>query len=213
MHGLFRRRNLPHIDATGGTYFVTFCLAGSLPASGALAIASRWRQRSLHPPPGHSPHQWRAQCASAAFAAAERLLDASPAVHWLADRRLAESVQESLLYRHGRSYVLLAYVVMPSHCHIAFTPLADEMGNRPAREAILHSLKRHTAHRCNRVLGRRGAFWQPESFDRLVRGPAGLGRVVEYIERNPVKAGLCASPEAWEFSSAHTPPPPLETAG
>ena len=209
MNGLLRRRNLPHIDAPGGVYFVTFCLAGSLPASGWLAIAGHWRQRALHPPPGHALQQWRARCAAAAFAAAERLLDASPARRWLADGRLAEAVQDALLYRHGRSYSLLAYVVMPSHCHVAFAPLAEEVGGRPAREAILHSLKGHTAYRCNRLLGRRGVFWQPESFDRLVRGPANLSRVIEYIERNPVKAGLCTAPEAWEFSSAHTRPPPL----
>ncbi len=209
MNGLFRRRNLPHIDVPGGIYFVTFCLAGSLPATGAFAIARHWRQRSLHPPPGHTAHRWRAICSAAAFAATDRLLDRSPTVQWLADRRLAEVVQESLLHRHGTLYALLAYVVMPSHCHVVFAPLADELCGRPSREVILHSLKRHTAYRCNRVLGRRGEFWQPESFDRIVRGPANLERVVEYIEKNPVKAGLCSSPEAWEFSSAHTRPPAL----
>ncbi|MEI6240968.1 MAG: hypothetical protein WCR51_11295 [Planctomycetia bacterium] len=206
MDGLFRRRNLPHLDVAGGTYFVTFCLSGSLPASGALAIAAQWRARALHPPGGQSPHRWRAACQAAAFAATDSLLDCSPAVRWLSDRRLASLVQESLLYRHGTSYELMAYVVMPSHCHLVFRPLEDESGGRPVRQAILQSLKRHTASRCNRVLGRSGRFWQSESFDRVVRGPMSLERTVNYVERNPVKAGLCSSPEAWEFSSAHTRP-------
>jgi putative transposase len=207
--GLFRRRTLPHLDVSGGIFFVTFCLEGSLPASGAGSIAARWRSRSLRPPAGQPPHRWRVMCAAAAFAATDELLDRSPVVRWLADARLAQIVQESLLYRHGRSYELLAYVVMPSHCHVVFVPLDDESAGRPARQAIMQSLKRRTAAECNRVLGRTGRFWQPESFDRVVRGPGSLEKVIDYIERNPVKAGLCDVPEAWRFSSAHTRPSPL----
>ena len=206
MDGLFRRRKLPHLDVSGGVYFVTFCLAGSVPARGAMAIAARWRERALHPPAGQSPHRWRAACQAAAFATIDRLLDCAPAVRWLADPGLAHVVQEALLYRHGTAYELLAYVVMPSHCHIVFAPLGDGSGCRPARQAILQSLKRHTASRCNALLARSGRFWQPESFDRVVHGPMSLARVVDYVERNPVKAGLCDLPEAWKFSSAHTRP-------
>lgn len=206
MDGLFRRRNLPHLDVPAGTYFVTFCLAGSLPASGARAIATHWRRRSFHPPIGQSPARWRATCAASAFAASDRLLDRSPAVRWLADRRLAGIVRESVLHRHGREYELLAYVVMPSHCHVVFAPLCDAIGGRPAREAIVHSLKRYTASCCNRLLGRQGTFWQTESFDRVVRGPRGVERVIDYVEWNPVNAGLCRSPAEWEFSSARARP-------
>jgi REP element-mobilizing transposase RayT len=209
MDGLFRRRNLPHLDVPGGMYFVTFCLAGSLPASGAVAIAAQWRARALHPPPGQTPARWRATCSAAAFAATDRLLDSAPAVRWLADRRLAAIVQEALLYRHGTAYDLLAYVVMPSHCHVVFAPLNDEIGSRCSRQSILQSLKRRTAAECNRLLGRSGTFWQPESYDRLVRGQVSLDRVVCYVEQNPVKAGLCTTAAAWEFSSAHTRPRPL----
>jgi type I restriction enzyme R subunit len=209
MNGLFRRRNLPHIDVSGGIFFVTFCLEGSLPASGMRSIAARWHTRALHPPACQIPHRWRARCSAAAFAATDRLLDSSPAVRWLADPRLADIVQEALLYRHGTAYELLAYVVMPSHCHVVFTPLEDELKGRPARQVILQSLKRRTATECNRMLGRSGRFWQPESFDRLVREQANLERVVAYVERNPVNAGLCHLPEEWRFSSAHTRPRPL----
>ena len=209
VNGLFRRRNLPHLDVAGAAYFVTFCLAGSLPARGARLLATHWRARALQPPTGQCPRRWRDTCMAAAFAATDRLLDVSPTVRWLTDSRLAELVQEALLHRHGRSYTLLAYVVMPSHCHVLFVPFADEVAGRPARQAILQGLKRRTAAECNRVLGRSGRFWQPESFDRVVRGPGSLEKVIDYVERNPVKAGLCDVPEDWRFSSAHTRPPPL----
>jgi len=46
-------------------------------------------------------------------------------------------------------------------------------------------------------------FWQDESYDHLVRSDAELERIREYIESNPVKAGLVAAPESWQWSSAH----------
>ncbi len=128
-------------------------------------------------------------------------------VRWLADARLADLVRRTLLHGHGSRYALHAYVVMPSHCHVVFTPCQDEIGGRPAREAIMHSIKRHAAFHGNRLLGRRGRFWQDESFDRLVRGPTELENAVAYVEHNPVKAGLCRVASEWTCSSAHTRPP------
>jgi REP element-mobilizing transposase RayT len=47
-----------------------------------------------------------------------------------------------------------------------------------------------------------GAFWQNESYDRVVRDSQEFEQFVNYVEFNPVKAGLCRRPEEWEFSSA-----------
>ncbi|MGE3809166.1 MAG: transposase, partial [Gemmataceae bacterium] len=69
-------------------------------------------------------------------------------------------------------------------------------------DCLMHSLKRHTALRCNEILGRRGCFWQDESFEHCYFDLEELERIVEYVEQNPVKAGLVDSPEDWLFSSA-----------
>ena len=42
MHGLFRRRRLPHWDVLDGTYFVTACLDGSISSLG-LSDLHRYR--------------------------------------------------------------------------------------------------------------------------------------------------------------------------
>jgi len=205
MHGLIRRRNLPHWDVPGGTYFLTFCLAGGLPASGLLAIGNRWRAAALRSPPhGVSVATWQRSCAAHAFRETDRLLDVSPGACWLADPRIASVVEDSLLYRDGRDYRLIAYVVMPSHCHIVFATADGEgfRGDEVPRERIIRSLKRYTARECNLLLGRCGAFWQAESYDRVVRDDAELERIVLYVEQNPVNAGLCGKPEDWAFSSA-----------
>jgi len=205
MQGLFRRRNLPHWDVPGGTYFLTCCLAGSLPTSGLLVIGNRWRAAPLRSPPhGVSVAAWQRICAAHAFRETDRLLDVSPGARWLADPRIASVVEDSLLYRDGRDYRLIAYVIMPSHCHIVFATgdVTGLRGHDVSRERITQSLKRYTAKQCNRLLGRRGEFWQPESYDRVVRDDAELERIVLYVEQNPVKAGLCQRPEEWSFSSA-----------
>ena len=66
----------------------------------------------------------------------------------------------------------------------------------------MHSLKSFTGRECNRLLGREGAFWQEESYDHWVRDPDDLNRIIEYVESNPVKAGLCESPADFVYSSA-----------
>jgi hypothetical protein len=74
-------------------------------------------------------------------------------------------------------------------------------------------LKSATAKRANLILNRTGqAFWQDESFDRLVRDREEFGRIKQYIENNPVAAGLVSIAEDCGFSSAGRPgrPPQAE---
>jgi putative DNA methylase len=81
--------------------------------------------------------------------------------------------------------------------------LSDEIADsRSPLSSIMHSLKSYTANRANEVLGRRGQFWQHESYDHWVRDLEELERIVNYIRRNPVEAGLCGVPHEWQFSSA-----------
>jgi REP element-mobilizing transposase RayT len=54
----------------------------------------------------------------------------------------------------------------------------------------------------NRVLARTGTLWQREYHDRLVRDMDHFHDCRVYIRHNPVKAGLCETPEGWRFSSA-----------
>ena len=67
----------------------------------------------------------------------------------------------------------------------------------------MKSLKGFTARKANVILGRTGQpFWQDESFDHWVRDEVEFARVVSYIERNPVTAGLVKDPGDWRWSSA-----------
>jgi REP element-mobilizing transposase RayT len=90
-------------------------------------------------------------------------------------------------------------------------PAYDGAGETPtpayevhSLSSILQSLKGHTARRANAKLGRRGAFWQEESYDHVIRDAEELERVIHYVIDNPVKAGLVESWRdwAWTYSGA-----------
>lgn len=209
MQEMFRRRHLPHWDVSGATYFVTACLVDSIPAQGLLNIHNLERQLSAKRSENESAIEnntvWKQL-----FVERERWLDHNPAVTYLRRPELATVVADALKHFDSERYHLIAWVVMPSHFHWLFRPL-DEWAatlppDRSSREVIMHSIKSFTAHRCNQLLFRTGPFWQQESFDHCVRDEQELERIFDYIEQNPVKAGLCERPEEWPFSSAYGRP-------
>jgi putative transposase len=208
--GLFRRRRLPHLDVEDGTYFITTCLDGSIPARG-LAELLRYRDQldNQRRPNGLTELEWEVRKHKLVFARFDRLIDDEPVVRHLERHDLAKEVQKSLYHFAGQRYDLIGYVVMPSHFHWVFHPrrewfeVAQARGHRRTpRERIMQSVKGYTAFICNRLLGLAGTFWQDEAYDHVVRGDDELARIIEYIEANPVRAGLSPTPEDWRFSSA-----------
>jgi REP element-mobilizing transposase RayT len=174
-------RRLPHWDLVGHAVFVTFRLRGSLPAS------------RVFPP--------ERLTSGKAFVAIDRILDkAASGPLYLRMPGIATLVVACLCdgEQRFRRYQMHSFVVMPNHVHLLVTP------NVPATR-WLGPLKGFIAHEANRMLGRSGEpFWQDESYDHLVRSGAELERIREYIEYNPVKAGLVTAAESWPWSSAHS---------
>ena len=85
---------------------------------------------------------------------------------------------------------------MPNHVHVLLSP------NQKLVRALM-VIKSATALHANEVLGRSGnPFWQAESYDHWVRSDDEESRIIRYIERNPVDAGLVESSELWPWSSA-----------
>jgi len=209
MEEKFRRRRLPHWYLPGATYFITACLAGSIPAEGLLDLdLYREDLAKRKRPAGTSESDWKTRCWKMMFRCRELWLDDEPAVRHLADPALAQIVTDAINYSIGERYDLLAYVVMPSHFHWVITPRQEWVESlsidRSPRERIMHGLKRHTGRECNRLLRQIGsAFWQDESHDHCVADEDELERIIRYVEQNPVKARLVGAPELWIFSSAH----------
>lgn len=68
--------------------------------------------------------------------------------------------------------------------------------------SILHSWKSFTANKASALARRSGAFWHDDYFDRYMRDEEHLAVTVNYVEQNPVKAGLSDTAEQWAWGSA-----------
>lgn len=94
-------------------------------------------------------------------------------------------------------FVLHAYVVMPNHVHILLDPQSP-------LSRITGGIKGFSSRKANEILRRTGKpFWQDESFDHWIRSRSQFEKVHDYIENNPVKAGLAKGSKDWRWSSAH----------
>jgi putative transposase len=205
------RRNLTHRQPIGGTFFVTFRLAGTLPLSvwQQYERESAQRQRAIRQaaPPDLPLQLYREE--KRRFARFDRLLDQGLTdVTYLQNPELATIVRDGIHHFDGRSYELLAYTIMPNHVHLLvdFSPQLDAPSEKSYQQLyhLLKVLKGYTAYRCNRVLNKQGTFWQRESYDHLVRDARELQNVVAYILENPVKAGLVTRASDWPFSYRQT---------
>jgi REP element-mobilizing transposase RayT len=134
-----------------------------------------------------------------AFVILDRELDAATTGPlWLKVPSVADCVSRVLLAGASQwgLYDLTAWVVMANHIHLLLQPLL------PLSRALMN-IKSASARVANALLHRaRRPFWQDESYDHWVRSEEERRRIIRYIERNPVKAGLVPAPEAWPWSSA-----------
>jgi REP element-mobilizing transposase RayT len=177
----YYERHLPHWQPTGKGIFLTWRLHGSLP----VAVLKKIRESKI-------------DSAAKRFRAFDKHLDsAASGPLWLKDPRVAEMVVQAIHHESDplRRYDLHAFVVMANHVHLLILPKA------PLRK-ITESLKGFTARQANKILRRRGPFWQDESFDHWVRSENQYRRIRHYIEHNPVTAGLVSKAEQWPWSSA-----------
>jgi REP element-mobilizing transposase RayT len=188
------RGELPHLYKDGCSYFVTSrlwdavtpsppCGAGVPPAN----VDSTSRDKTgvvVHPP-----------AAEEIAARSEPPLRLGSCV--LADPACADIVQRALLHFDRQRYYLTAWCVMPNHVHAVFTVLPTKCPSD-----VLHSWKSYSAHAINRRLRRRGTLWERESFDHVIRSIEHFAAFVNYVEQNPVAAGLCAAAADWPYSSA-----------
>ena len=179
-HGWNERGYLPHRDEPGLTQFVTFRLADSFPAK----LRSEWE-----PFWKIEDHQQRQENL-------ESYLDRGRGECFLCRPEIAQIAEDALLFFHGKRYDLRAWVVMPNHIHALF-----KVCDIPMSE-ILESWKKHTAFKANRLLQRRGEFWQADYWDTFMRDAPHELQTRQYIESNPSKACLVLDSKTWPWSSA-----------
>ncbi len=189
------RGHLPHWDQQVATYFITWRTADSLPKP----VWETWRAERdswlrAHDIDPTNPH-WRADMENLSaetrqdFRRFSKLLETEldqghgecPLKH----PEFSKIVAASLHHFDGDRYQLGDFIVMPNHVHLVVGGLA-----RGTMLKQVESWKKWTSLEINRALGRKGRFWQDESFDHLVRNGDSFQKYRRYIRENPVKARL-----------------------
>jgi REP element-mobilizing transposase RayT len=189
--GVHQRGYLPHVKREGASYFVTFRLADSLPKNVLLEFEQKRAEETRS---GKDPEEVNRDFRRKL----ERYLDGGVGECHLKKPELADLVAQAIRYFENERYLLGEWCVMPNHVHVVLQPLPNFL-----LSDILKSWKGFTAREANRLLARTGKlFWQPETYDHWIRNEEEKARISHYVRNNPVKAGLCATPEGWRWGSA-----------
>lgn len=173
---VIKRRDLPHWQAGGSTYFITFRLKGYR-GKGPQPVSARANTRAR--PPRRTSGT-----------------GSQPVSRLTAEER--GIVRAETLFWHGKRWTVHMLTVMPDHAHILATPLERARGEWFSLSEILHSVKYGSALKINRLRGRRGALWLSESFDRIVRNEGEFDQKATYILSNASVAGLVLDGWKWD---------------
>jgi putative transposase len=85
---------------------------------------------------------------------------------------------------------------MTNHIHLVVVPARED-----SLAVLFRRVHGRYAQSTNARRGRSGHLWQNRFFSCPLSA-GHLGRVLAYVERNPVRAGLVARPEEYRWSSA-----------
>ena len=110
------------------------------------------------------------------------------------DRRLYLRI----LLEQSRKYRLVVhgYCLMTNHIHLIATPRHDDsLAKAVGRTHFLYT------QAINRLHGRSGHLWQNRFFSCPL-DEMHLKSAMRYVERNPVRAGMCRAPWRYPWSSA-----------
>jgi REP element-mobilizing transposase RayT len=117
---------------------------------------------------------------------ARRKLLASDAVH-------AAFVAFALKANSQHSIAVGRYVIMPDHVHL-FVRGPDDFQLGPWVGMLKQALANHIA------LPKTSLIWQRGFFDHVLRNDESYGNKWNYVQDNPIRAGLVSNPEEWPYS-------------
>ncbi len=205
------RRNLPHWQLGGSTYFVTFRVREGVtlaPEERAMVL-----QSCLYGHPegvaggGACPTNRNGGTATNGCSKAAQIGKAG------AGKGSGERTGEGACPTCGDGgtaalacwenrkvgWRLHAAIVMPDHVHLLLTPAEVKSGGWVPLSKIMQGVKSVTSHRINKRRGRKGPLWQDESYDRVIRDEDEFNNKLKYICENAAKAGLAGDSFEYAF--------------
>ncbi|MCB1759639.1 MAG: transposase [Gammaproteobacteria bacterium] len=99
-------------------------------------------------------------------------------------------------YSQQANTEICAYCLMPNHVHLVMVPERED-----GLRTVLGEAHRRYTRRINSRRKWCGHLWQ-ERFHSFPMDEDHLLATVRYVERNPLAARLCDSPQQWQWSSA-----------
>ena len=161
MHNQFS--NLPHVDMIGHYQFVTFRTHDSI---------SEFLKKLSNENIDTSLKQYKI----------DTYLDSSQNGCYL-NGEVLKYLKNFFMQQDGVLYELIAFCIMPNHIHILFKQ-KKELG------IIMKSLKGGSSNGINKLLCKKGRFWESSYYDKVLRDEKHFILTYEYIKNNPLKVGL-----------------------
>jgi len=101
-------------------------------------------------------------------------------------------------YADCQRAVVAAFVIMPDHWHAVFSP------SRPMKlPQFMRQFNRWVSMSTHGVLDAYDCCWQDGYHEIRIRSSRQLRFCVDYVEQNPCRKGLTATPSEWRWTSAH----------
>ncbi|MGJ8654252.1 MAG: REP-associated tyrosine transposase [Opitutaceae bacterium] len=189
---------LPHWVVDYGCYAITIRCAGSLPKSELLKLQEITETlKAIDPALPKAEDYQRRQ-----FAILESYLDRGDGFAPFSDARVAKAMNDFIAKYETEHLRFSHWVVMPNHIHLLTQPIT--FNGRSDFESAWRSFKQSSAYKLNHIIKRSGNFWQTSWYDRWVRTEHEYNKWIQYIENNPVKAGLVATAKDYPHLGKHT---------
>jgi len=210
---IYYKRNLPHIQNIGATFFVTCSLKVAIPKSRLQEIKEIYVHEKKKSDQAFTLKEMNYQKYFARkkyVLAIDNLLHKQVGPSYLNDSKLAQILLDRIKSYDMKYYRLLALSIMPNHFHMLIDTsiqLNDNLvpnsipKNYVQLHKIMHLIKGASSRYINQLRNATGEqVWENESFDIYIRNEKMLNRVINYILNNPVKAGLVKSYEDHSFT-------------
>ena len=199
----FYRKNLPHLQIQGQTFFVTWLLTGAFIQNrfSDLQIKFKLIKDQIKNESNNKKKDLNEAGNKYFLEFDEKLNTLKSGKHFMKNPEVARAVADSIHYWDNKRMDLYCYCIMSNHVHAVFMVFEkNEFGSPLFLQDIMQSIKNYSARECNKLLGLKGQFWHHESYDRLIRDREELYRIICYVLDNPIKAGLCRERKDWKWS-------------
>jgi len=163
-----RRKILPHVDEIGYYQFVTFRTRESIDEYLKKVRTEKMSRRII---------EYKI----------DQYVDTSLQGRYL-DGEILIYLRQLFFDNDDTLYHLIAFAIMPNHVHILFR-------QNDSLSKIMKRLKGSSAFKINKMLGRKGEFWENNYYDIAMRDDEHFRATYDYIKHNPIKAGLVDAKE------------------